>query len=793
MRDASTRRPQPGTPPQARDTAVARWLVVAIFVLSGVAGLIYEVVWSRQLVLVFGNTTEAVSAILTGFFGGMAIGNAFGGRLADRITRPLRLYASLELAVAVVALITPTFFRLSLELYRGAFSALETNAELLGLVRFGLALLALGPATILLGATLPTLTRHLARGQQGLSSSFAVLYAANTVGAVLGAALSGFVLIELLGLTGALRVGVASSAIAGLVALAIDVVASSAPAGVGPGGHPADPGGPTAVSAEPVKVTRPVAGPGPTAARQRVLLALSFAFVSGLTSLGYQTLWTRLLASGTGNSTYVFSLILVVFLTGLALGAAAFRLVGRRIREPVAALGISQAMIAILAIAGLVGVISHPPPFHIHGDDVEGVWGSLWPAVVKVVLPPTLVMGFSLPLASGLLGATDRSVGSRTGLLLASNTVGSIVGTFVIPFFIIPTLGSPDSVVTLVLLNLVTAAVLVARASVTGTRRIGSRAAVALATVVTLVVLALPGGTEDPGVARVLDAGGTVWASAEDEIASVQAGQITKPQLWVTGTAMTALTVDTRLMPYLSLALRPRSSNALAIAFGMGSAFRSSLVAGLRTDAVELVPSVPTMFGWFFPDARQVLADPRGRVIIADGRNYVELTTNRYDIVIVDPPPPIYSSGVSVISSLEFYQAARARLNPGGVMMEWVPYGQTIDEFRAHVRTYASVFPHVLVLRSPGNFGTFMFGSDDALALDPASVESIFSRPEILADLSAAPDSPTTTADGWASLVSGLVWIADGRARSWAGPGPEITDDRPLPEYFLLRHLGGGP
>ena len=142
---------------------VSRRIILDLFILSGAAGLIYEVVWARQLVLVFGNTTQAVSAILTGFFGGMAIGSAIGGRLADRVRRPLRMYGLLELVLVVVVILTPITFRLFHEVYRGAFNSLEASPGLLALVRFALALLALGPATILMGATLPTLTRYLTR------------------------------------------------------------------------------------------------------------------------------------------------------------------------------------------------------------------------------------------------------------------------------------------------------------------------------------------------------------------------------------------------------------------------------------------------------------------------------------------------------------------------------------------------------------------------------------------------------------------------------------------------------
>ena len=302
--------------------AVSRAVVLAIFVLSGAAGLVYEVVWARQLVLVFGNTTQAISAILTGFFGGMAIGSVAGGRLADRVRRPLRLYGLLELALVAVVLLTPLTFRLLHELYRGVFGSLETQPALLALLRFGLALLALGPATVMMGATLPTLTRYLSRDAAHLSQAFGRLYAANTIGAIVGTVAAGFVLIELVGLTGTLAVGAACSAVAGLVALALDrqggpgaaVAGRIAPRTAWP---PRRKPGRVAVAAPPDRTS---AGAAPT-----LRLGLIVAFVSGLTSLGYQTLWTRLLASGTGNSTYIFTLILTCFLIGIAVGGHRLR------------------------------------------------------------------------------------------------------------------------------------------------------------------------------------------------------------------------------------------------------------------------------------------------------------------------------------------------------------------------------------------------------------------------------------------------------------------------------------
>ncbi len=260
-------------------------------------------------------------------------------------------------------------------------------------------------------------------------------------------------------------------------------------------------------------------------------------------------------------------------------------------------------------------------------------------------------------------------------------------------------------------------------------------------------------------------------------------------ELWVGGVSMTLLTVDAKLMPILPLIARPESDRALVVAFGMGTAFRSALIAGLETDAVELVPSVPKMFGHYYADADAVLADPRGEVFIADGRNHLELSTERFDIILTDPPPPIQSSGVSVISSLEYYQQGLEHLTPGGVMMQWTPYGTTESDLKEHIRTFASVFAHVTAIRGPGGYGFYMLGSQDAVEMDPGAIASVLERPGVLADISSSFDSPTTTVDGWTKVIDDHIWMSDDTLRRYAGDGPLITDDEPRPEYFLLRGL----
>lgn len=773
----------PTPPGNARLPTVASRLILGIFILSGTAGLIYEVVWARQLVLVFGNTTQAISAILTGFFGGMAIGSALGGRIADRVRRPLRLYGLIELVLVVVVLLTPVTFRLIHEVYRGAFSSLEATPGLLALVRFALAILALAPATVLMGATLPTLTRHLSRDAAHLSESFAWLYSANTVGAIVGTIVAGFILIEALGLSGTLGVGATCSGVAGIAALVIDGRSAGA----------------SNRRATTPRTDRRATPPEQDAAHRWLRLGLLVAFASGLTSLGYQTLWTRLLASGTGNSTYVFTTILALFLVGIALGAITFSALRSRIRNMVGLLALAQIATAALAVIGAALIIPGASTKNLQLlSGTSALFGAFLPTAALIVLPATFVMGLSFPAASALVAGRDEDVGGRSGLLLAVNTTGAIAGTFLIPFVVIPAVGSPAAIGLLAIVNTAVGLVLALGGGISGrTYRFAAATGGLIAVGLLTGALALGGLFVDPSVARIERQGGTLFESREDEIASVQAGQSGggTRQLWVTGSSMTLLTVDAKLMPVLPLIAHPQAKSALVVAFGMGTSFRSALMAGLKTDGVELVPSVPHMFGYYYDDAQTVLADPNGQVVIADGRNHVELTDRRYDIIITDPPPPIESSGVSVISSREYYEAGRAHLNPGGVMMQWVPWsGQSIDETKAHLRTFRDVYPNILVAFGSGGYGMYMLGSDNPIALDEPAIREVLARPHILSDISSAYDSPIkdpTDLDGWTAKIEGLTWISGDEVARFVGDGPLITDDHPLPEYFLLRHAYG--
>jgi spermidine synthase len=700
-----------------------------------------------------------------------------GGRLADTSRRPLRLYGLVELAVAAMAALLPFAFTGLAELYRGVWPSLVERPGQLAGVRFGLALAAVAPATFLMGMTLPLLTRYLVRTLDEAGARLGELYAANTIGAMAGTLLGGFVLIELVGLHLTSYLAVALNLAAGLGAL---LLSRRWETGLDAAG---------AAAARRERPARPRV-PREFLPRRRAVLAATF--VSGFVSLALEVLWTRMLAEGTGSSIYIFTTILAIFLLGIALGSFLYRRLSRPEVERLGTLGLCLAGVGVLAQAtvvlgsGMVGQV----PFVVR--------------TVVVLLPATILMGYAFPLAGRLATPSAEAAGGSVGLLYAANTGGSILGSFGAAFVLAGTLGTNGSILLLGGLNLLAGAVLFAADPVGGGRRAGAtgrdpgqdrgRARLVGAGLAGLAVLGLVASSLDLPVTRTrteneLRRTGLPVTHAEDELATVDTvgGPAKGRRLLVGGVGMTSLTIDTKLMGYLSKALRPEAQDFLVIAFGMGGTYRSGLQLGLRTDAVELSPTVPSRMPVFFPDAARFLDHPQGRVIVSDGRNYVRLSRETYDMIAVDPAPPIESAGSVVLYTREFLTEGKARLRPGGVFMLWIPYALPLDDFKEHVRTFAGVFGHVRLVLSPGRHGVFMFGSDAPLEFTEPNIRRVLGAPAALRDLNDVPDHPPTDADGWVEAVRRSQWLADDQLRSFIGSGPQITDDRPRSEYFLWR------
>jgi spermidine synthase len=761
--------------PASRATPSLRGAVLALFVASGAAGLVYQVVWSRELVLVFGNTTQAVATIVTAFMAGLGFGSLAGGRLADTSVRPLRLYGLVELAVAAMAALLPFAFRGLAELYRGMWPTLVERPTQLTGVRFGLALAAVAPATFLMGMTLPLLTRYLVRSLDEAGARLGELYAANTIGAMAGTLLGGFVLIELLGLRLTSYLAVALNVLAGTGALLLSRRWEAGPA--------ADRRAPESRGPGKRRWSSPARPQVPRSFLPRRRAVLAATFVSGFVALALEVLWTRMLAEGTGSSIYIFTTILAIFLLGIALGSFLYRRFSRPEGERLGLLGLCLAGVGILAQATVVlgsGMVGHVP-FVVR--------------TVVVLLPATVLMGYAFPLAGRLVTPSVEAAGGSVGLLYAANTGGSILGSFGAAFVLAGTLGTNGSVLLLGGLNLLVGAVLFAADPVGRTApNPRGRARLVSISLAGLAVLGLVASSIDLPVTRTrteneLLRTGLPVTHAEDELATVDTvgGPAKGRRLLVGGVGMTSLTVDTKLMGYLSKTLRPDAQDFLVIAFGMGGTYRSGLQLGLRTDAVELSPTVPSRMEVFFPDADRFLNHPKGRVVVSDGRNYVRLSRETYDLIAVDPAPPIESAGSVVLYTREFLTEGKARLRPGGVFMLWIPYALPIDDFKEHVRTFAGVFGHVRLVLSPGRHGVFMFGSDAPLDFTEPAIRQVLGAPAALRDLNDVPDHPPTDADGWVEVVRRSQWLADEQVRSFVGSGPEITDDRPRSEYFLWR------
>ena len=756
MSSVAVRLPEEGRRPLAEP------LVVGVFVVSGAAGLMYQVIWSRQLVLVFGNTTEAIGTIVTAFMAGLGLGGLVGGLIAPRLRRPLLVYGLVELCIGGAALMMPRGFQAVAGAYSSAYDT--TSPDQLTVVPLALTMAVVTPVTFLMGLTLPLLTRHLVTSMRTAGAHMGLLYSANTLGAVAGTLLSGLVLIELLGLSTTAAVAVALNGLVGTIALAV-----AARGKVGTVASRRTQSGSDGEEKALFPGLRPV--------------LYATTFVSGFVALALEVLWTRMLAEGTGSLIYNFVVILAVYLVGIGLGGATYRALSSPQRDTPGVLAVAISGIGLSTLATVpLGTLWLGP-------------SSLQRAVI--MLPATLCMGYAFPLSARLL-TKDPIHGSRSiGVLYAWNTAGSILGSLAATFVLAGTLGTNASVLVLAAADAAIALVLV-MASTGWLRPPAPRlSAVAAAQIVLITVPCLLVASGSPvlktSTEHWLDEHQRPYHHVEDQLSTVDAvgGTPQDRRLYVSGTAMTALSVDTKLMAYLPKVIRPDASSFLDICFGMGSTYRSAINLGLHTDAVDLSPSVPGQMPTFYGDAGQYLHNPLARVITGDGRNYVRLTSRQYDIISVDPPPPVHAAGAVVLYTSEFYADAHRRLRPNGLMLEWLYFGVTLAEFREHLHTFGSQFRHVAILFSPMHGGVYMLGSDGPIGWDAATVSRVLGSPGAVKDIGDAPDHGRIAGRSWPSLLEGMRWLEDGEVDRFAGDAPMITDDHPRTEYYLLSRTFG--
>lgn len=746
--------PEPPAGARLRPALFDSWVPV-LFLASGAAGLIYQVVWTQDLVLIFGDTTLAIVTTVSAFLAGLGIGSLVGAAVGARLRRALAVYGLLEIAVGCLALLMPLAFDGIATVFRTAYlSFTPTEVEL---IRFGLAFVALAPPTILMGMSLPLLTRHLVRSDPDVGERIARLYGLNTLGAVAGSLASGYVLIELIGLRDTTLVAVGLNLCAGGGAVLM-FLASRPTAGREP-----SPGPP------------PAAGPRPPLqARQWLLLVVTFT--SGLVSLALEMLWTRMALQGTGSPIYVFIAVVAVFLIGVAGGS----LIYERLRDASPHLATLGALLAAAAGLGLVPML------------IGNEYGPTWlPLAIGLILPVTTIFGYTFPLTVRLFAGRADQASRGVGFVYAANTAGCVAGTVLAGFVLIPNLGVSASII---VVGLFLAAVGGALAIGSAPRLKVLRPAVSLAAVAALLAVFFTPGARLTFVQRSIAKTGAPTAHFEDSVASVDVtgGPPGVRKLLINGVGITNLTIVTKLLAYVPKAARPDATTMLNICFGMGSTFRSSIIAGLHTTAVELDPTVPSLMSWYYPDASKYLHSPLSQIVISDGRNYVRLSDKRYNLITIDPPPPIWSAGAAVLQDQEFYQEAAQRLTPGGVLTSYIPL-QSPQLEKMLLRTFRTAFRYMSVVYAPGHYGVYIMGSQAPITFTPSGIRAAVGTPAAQADLRSAPDYKPTTIAQWVSEIRGDVWLTNNQVNAYTGTGPLITDDHPLTEYFLLAGPGAGP
>ena len=727
-----------------------RWFFV-FFVVSGFCGLVYQVVWLRLVMAAFGVTTPMISVVVSVFMAGLAVGSLVAGRLADQPgwgpRVPLRLYAAAELTIATSAAIVPPGLELGRRLVASSPAGAEWASGAYYLASGGWVTLVLLAFCVCMGATYPLAMWAIREANPGLSrSSFGYLYVANVLGAALGTLTAAFVLVELLGFVGTLRVAATLNAAIGVAALALASRPGPSPAG----------------SAAPA---------GSLAGASPVPQALPLLFATGFVSMGMEVVWTRQFAPYLGHVVYAFATVLAVYLLATLLGSRLYRSVlARGAAEPPPAS--IWVVVAALALLPLAATDARWVPLGQEPDRVLGLREVL--QVLLGVGPFCAALGYVTPLLVDRWSGGDPR---RAGRAYAVNAVGCILGPLAVGFGSLPVWGERWTLaLTAALLPLVAAAVRPrAEPAPAAGRPWPALAGACLA-------LALVAGTRDYETRF-----GRYLLRRDSTATVVATGEGGRQRLLVNGVGMTHLTPITKMMAHLPVSLLghpPRRT--LAICLGMGTTFRSLHSWPGEATAVELVPSVAGLLPHFHADALQLLRSPRARLVVDDGRRFLERSGTRYDAVVVDPPPPIEASGSSLLYSVEFNRAVRRRLEPGGILQAWMP-NPGDDPWLAATILLAvrEEFPHVRVFPSVEGWGMHVLASERPLLLPGRAELARRFPPEAARDL--LEWGPHATVEDQLGAVFDNEILVD--FPSLARLARPLVDDRPVNEYFLLRRL----
>jgi spermidine synthase len=783
--------------PPATASAAPAAAVMALFVLSGAAGLLYEVLWARQLAHVLGGAYPAVVAVVASFLGGLALGAGIGGRRAGRTARPLRLYAILEAGIGAYALAFPLLLAAAGPVHGWCYRAFGGNPVLHPAANLLVAALLLVPPAAAMGATLPVLVRHVVRGTGGVLGGTALLYGLNTIGAAGGALVTGLVLLPSFGLTGTLHVGVAMNVVVAIAAFVLDLQSPPAQPAAVPGA------GPPAPSA---------ASPRPASLRPVLAVATGAGFVGILLQMG----WTKALILVLGSSVHAFTLIVAAFILGLGVGGVAAPLLSSRGSRRLLVVAGLEALVGLGAWLS-IGRLADLPVDVIRAVDARfGDYGAVlaweWWTVLGLVLLPTAAMGACFPLlVAAVAGEEEGSAARSVGRVYAWNTAGTILGCLAGGLVAVPLLGIRGALLAATVLSFVLAAVAAASALARPLPR-------ALAAAVPLAAAAALAAAAPAWPADRLHCGPFIYGKTYLRRAEAQGkdlARVLRDSCWdmpwsregrtaVVGVlraregflslringktdASTGPDMATQVLVGQITALahpRPRSAMVLGWATGVSAAAAASHGVE-RLDVLEISPEVLAADRWFEEANGRVARRPGVRILLEDGRKHMEHARETYDLVVSEPTNP-WIAGVSNLFTVEYFRACRERLAPDGVLGVWLQsYSMSKDDFRLVVRTVRSVFPGTTVWEcSPYRDYLLLAPRDDGTDLVARVAARGLPGGDVAADLArAGVRSPAT-------VLSLLFAGREGTARI-AGEGALHTDDRLQLEFEAPRRLFG--
>ena len=703
------------------------------FFLSGFCSILYELVWLRLTMAQYGMTTALVSITLSMFMLGMGVGSWGAGvlvrRHSSRMPAPLRAYGLAEFLIGCSSLAVPAellFGHRILESWAGNATMSSASYYVVSGTFVAITLL---PWCVCMGATYPLAMAAIRKDARIESRrSFSYLYLANVIGAVAGAIIP-LLLIELYGFHGTLHVGSVLNGIIAVSAFALSLGRSASSE--------------DATSAPDTGASAPGVGPG-------VLVLL---FLTGLSTMGMEVVWIRLFTAYVGPLVYSFALILASYLLATFLGSIFYRSASRR-GDPENSLSW-----VLLAFVGLLPLLTADPR-------VPMVSGQ---RVALGIAPFSILIGFLTPMLVDRWSGGDPD---RAGRAYAVNVAGCIVGPLLSGFLLLPFMGERASMLLYAVPWMVMGVVPPAKERLRASQRIAAFA----------IILCSLGIF---GVTKSFETTFTPREVLRDSTATVMAyGTGLDKKLATNGVAMTRLTPITKMMAHFTLAsLDRRPQNALIICFGMGTTYRSAMSWGIPTTAVELVPSVPQLFPFFHSDAERFLTSPRSRVVIDDGRRYMERSNEKFDAIIIDPPPPINAAVSSLLYSKEFYAIAKQRLAPDGILEQFLPTGDDAIE-SAVTKSVTESFPFVRIYPSVEGHGWHFFASKSPIP-ERSAAEMVAQMPAAAVADMMEWGPAATPVEQFQRMLSNPVANEELIAKSPASP--PISDDRPINEYFFVR------